>query len=60
MENILIDFIWLNAQAKYLIQTIHITLNDIWLYESDPNAPSTCSKPGGKPAYRVDVIERPD
>ena len=26
----------------------YITLNDIWLYESDPNAPSICSKPGGK------------
>ena len=26
----------------------YITLNEIWLYESDPNAPSTCSEPGGK------------
>ena len=26
----------------------YITLNDIWLYESDPNVPSTCSEPGGK------------
>ena len=23
----------------------YITLNEIWLYESDPNAPSTCSEP---------------
>ena len=27
---------------------IHVTLNEIWLYESDPNAPSTWSEPGGK------------
>ena len=26
----------------------YITLNDQWLYESDPNAPSTCSEHGGK------------
>ena len=26
----------------------YITSNDIWFYESDPNAPSTCSEPGGK------------
>ena len=26
----------------------YITLNEIWLYESDPHAPSTCSEPGGK------------
>ena len=35
---------WLNIPYKQLC----ITLNEIWLYESDPNAPSTCSKPGGK------------
>ena len=26
----------------------YVTLNEKWLYESDPNAPSTCSEPGGK------------
>ena len=26
----------------------YITLNGIWLFESDPNAPSACSGPGGK------------
>ena len=26
----------------------YVTLNEIWLYESDPNAPSTCSESGGK------------
>ena len=26
----------------------YVTLNEIWLFESDPNAPSTWSKPGGK------------
>ena len=26
----------------------YITLNKIWLYESDPNAPSTSREPGGK------------
>ena len=26
----------------------YITLNEMWLYESDPNAPSTSSEPGGK------------
>ena len=26
----------------------YITLNEIWLYESDLNAPSTCSEPSGK------------
>ena len=48
MENMFMDVIWLNVQAKYLIQTIYITLSEIWLYKSDPNAPSTCSEPGGK------------
>ena len=53
MENMSVDFIWLNAQAKYLIQTIlcHFKWDmpgEIWLFESDPNAPSTWSEPGGK------------
>ena len=26
----------------------YVTLNEIWLFESDPNAPSTWSEPGGK------------
>ena len=26
----------------------YMTLSETWLYESDPNAPSTCSEPGGK------------
>ena len=26
----------------------YMTLSEIWLYESDPNAPSACSEPGGK------------
>ena len=26
----------------------YINLNEIWLYESDPNASSTCSEPGGQ------------
>ena len=26
----------------------YITLSELWLYESDPNAPSTCSEPVGK------------
>ena len=26
----------------------HVTLNEIWLYESDPNASSTCSEHVGK------------
>ena len=47
MENMSVDFIWLNAQAKYLIQ-FYVTLNEIWLFESDPNAPSTWSERGGK------------
>ena len=49
MENMLINFIWrVKVQDKYLMETIFITLNEIWLYESDPNAPITCSEPGGK------------
>ena len=47
MENMSMDFIWLNAQAKYLI-SFNVTLNEIWLFESDPNAPSTWSERGGK------------
>ena len=26
----------------------YIILNEIWLYENDPNDPGTCSEPGGK------------
>ena len=26
----------------------YVTLSEMWLYESNPNAPSTCSEPGGK------------
>ena len=29
MENMLIDFIWLNVQAKYRIQKFYVTLNEI-------------------------------
>ena len=48
MENMLIDFIWLNVQAKYLIQTISYHFKwDMALWKW-PNAPSTCSEPGGK------------
>ena len=46
--NMLIDLIWPNVQAKYLKQAILYPLNEIWLYENDPNAPSMCSEPGGK------------
>ena len=29
-------------------QQFYITLNEMWLYENDPNAPSTYSEAGGK------------
>ena len=29
-------------------EQFYTTLNEIWLHESHPNAPSTCSEPGGK------------
>ena len=41
MENMLIDFIWLNYRLNISYKQFYITLNDIWLYESDSNAPST-------------------
>ena len=47
LGNMLKDLIWPNVQAKYLKQS-NITLNEIWLYESDPNSHSTHSEPGGK------------
>ena len=34
----------LNISYKHF----YFTSNEIWLYESDPNAPSTCCEPGGK------------
>ena len=46
--NMSIDITWLNIQAKYLIQQCYATWSEIMLYESDPNAPSTCSETGGK------------
>ena len=30
-------------------ERFYIILNEISLYEIDPNAPSACSEPGGKP-----------
>ena len=36
----------MSGNSRLLIHGKH--LNEIWLYESDPNAPSTCSEPGGK------------
>ena len=33
----------------------YTTLNEIWLYESDPNALSTCSEPGGK-QWRINEL----
>ena len=45
LENRLINFILLNIQDKISIQTI---LYHFKWDESDPNAPSTCSEPGGQ------------
>ena len=36
----------MSGNSRLLIHGKH--LNEIWLYESDPNAPSTCSEPGGQ------------
>ena len=35
-------------RLNILYKQSYITLNDIWLYESYTNAPSTCSETGGK------------
>ena len=59
MENMLIYFIWLNVQTKYLIQTINITLKHILLYENHPNAPVLATNLVtniGNAAYGVDAI----
>ena len=48
MENMLIDFIWLNMQIKYLIQTILYPFKwDMALWKW-PKCPSAWSEPGGK------------
>ena len=56
-ENMLIDFIWLNYRLNISYKQFYITLNVIWVYESDPNAASKYSEPGDKTAYGVDVIK---
>ena len=47
-DNMVIDFNWLNMQAKSPTQPVLYQFNEIWLCESDPNAPSICGERGGK------------
>ena len=48
MENMIIDFIWLNVQAKYLIQIISCHFKWDMALQKWPKCPSTCCEPGGK------------
>ena len=56
MENIFVDLI-----HTYPYRPFEINLIEIWLYGRDPNAPSTCSEPGGKqwqPSIRGESIKK--